>query len=483
MQKSPHKSLSFLTTMFKTLILVAILCHSSLLISCDDNEFAEFDESLPIDASQVPLQQAGIKQHQPLSIDEKDYIATKKADDVGKKNRKEPESIPQVTPQSEDYSGQSSKKPDLQLVNVPSIKQFRIESYYIEIIFVLGTLLYLVNFFVGSAKNLKFAQSWYEQSRELLKQQFVLVGGAPTFNDPPGAQKKDDEMDGYLASLKKQRGLIKVSESLFTIWNSGRVGMEGLLIEISLLKRQDLFSMGLNLIRASKDNLTLRFALGQESYENFVFCIAHRTHVSRLFRDMVDINTFCPKRKQMSQYDQDIGRLVVMSELSDVSSFILDQSTINFLKKYERKINYIHITDHFSTDRSEELSAMQKLANPKRIATFSFTFPGNAEERTEYILFSLALLDRLRRFKLARDSKQKSEKNRQKITDYLQKAAFNLRQEAAQAKKEELRRLEKERIYNEDDPEKQRRWEKKEAKREQRRNKTRVKQLRVKSTM
>ena len=480
------------------IILFVIISHSILAIKCNDNdEFAEFDADFgPSVIEQEPStkiqdqrqqgperqpqqQQQGQREQRPSSevrgdqnIDDK---IKDKVDQTKTQNKFEGNAIDDDS----ESVGKGGKKPDLKLVNAPSFKQFKLESYYIEIAFLSATFLYLVNFFLGSAKNLKFAQEWYDQSRDLLKQQFVLVGGAPTIND--GSQKRDEETESYLASLKKQRGLIKASESLFTIWSSGRVGMEGLLIEINLLKRQDLFSMALNLLKASKDHLTLRFALGQESYENFVFCIAHRTQAARLIRDMVDINTFCPKRKPLSQLGYDIDKLVVLTELSDVISFVLDQDTVKFLKKYEKSVNYIHITDHFSNDRSEDVSPMQKLAHVKRIATFSFSFPKNAEERSDFILFALSLIDRLRRFKLARDSKQKSDKNRQKITDYIQKAALSSRQEAAAAKKEELRRLEKERIYNEDDPEKQRRWERKEAKREQKKSKLRVKQLRVKS--
>lgn len=79
-------------------------------------------------------------------------------------------------------------------------------------------------------------------------------------------------------------------------------------------------------------------------------------------------------------------------------------------------------------------------------------------------MFALNLMDRLGRFKLARNSEQKSEKNRQNITEHLRKDAINLRHEVAQAKKEEHSHLEKLRICNEYDPEKQRRWKKKEAK-------------------
>lgn len=468
------------------LVIALVICsHTILLTNCgNDDEFAEFD-------TEFASSDAGVLEDKPILSKEKpssDLPSKEKVDDTGrsenakldtKKVKNEPASVitDKLDSNEEQVSDQTQKKPDLKLVNAPLPRIYNWESYYIEIAFLLASLLYFINFFAGSSKNQKFAQEWYEQMREFLKQQFALVGGSPQVD----GQKKDEDGDVNPTGVKKQRGLIKATESMYTLWMSGRVGLDGLLVEINLLKRQDLFSMALNLLKPSKDSLVLRFLLNQDGYENFVFCLAHKNQASKLARDLVDINTFCPKKKPISQHGVELDRLFIMSELSDVTSFILDQRMVSFIKKYEESINFIHITDQYSTVRSDEMVAAQKLANPKRMATFSFAFPQSATDRVEYVLFSLSLLDRLRRFKLARDSKQKSEKNRQKITDILQKTAFSQRQEAAQSKKEELRRLEKERIYNEDDPEKQRLWEKKEARRELKKNKMRVKQLKVKS--
>lgn len=469
------------------ILLILVICSTnSILFSyCDEDEFAEFDDFV------------SNEQQDKTSTGRDSVTASSKFTEKEAKSRNQGEndkssqldnehtpsdSTSEPNLREEDETSDRQKKPELSIINAPLPRFYKWESYYIEIAFLIASILYLANFFVGSGKNHKFAQDWYEHSRDLLKQQFSLVGGAPQLND--GSQKKGDEErreDTNSTSVKKQKGLIKTTESQYTLWNSGRVGMDGLLIEINLLKRQDLFNMALNVLKPATDNLILRFLLNQDGYENFVFCLAHKTQAPKLARDLVDINTFCPKRKPLSQYGIDSERLFVMSELSDVTSFIFDQKTIAFIKKHEQSIKFIHITDQYSTVKSEDVLPAQKLANSKRMATFSFNFPFTALDRAEFILFSLSLLDRLRRFRLARDSKQKSEKNRQKINDIIQKTAFSQRQEAAQTKKEELRRLEKERIYNEDDPEKQRRWEKKEAKRELKKNKMRVKQLKVKS--
>lgn len=453
-----------------TIVLLVIYSRSILKVECNDSdEFAEFDDFPPGEISSQqsnkPIRDERIDENLKLSIEESNKKTDLDLDD----NLKVDET--------------QNKKPDLQLVNAPSPIVYNWESYYVEIGFLIAITLYIINYFLGSSKNTTFAYNYYDNSKDIMKQQFSLVGGSPqlTATNSNGQKQKEEEDHELAANLKKQKGLIKTSESMYTMWMSGRVGMDGLLVEINLLKRQDLFSMALYLLKPSKDTVTFRFLLNQEGYENFVFCLAQKAYAPKLARDMIDINTFCPKRKPITQCGVNSEKLFIMSELSDVVPLILDQRTGEFLKKYEQTINYIHITDQYSTIRSEDVPPAQRLASSKRMATFQFVLPTTDSERNDYITFSLSLLDRLRRIRLARDSKQKSEKNRQKITDIIEKTKFSQRQEAAQAKKEELRRLEKERIYNEDDPEKQKRWEKKEAKRELKKNKMRVKQLKVKS--
>lgn len=55
--------------------------------------------------------------------------------------------------------------------------------------------------------------------------------------------------------------------------------------------------------------------------------------------------------------------------------------------------------------------------------------------------------------------KMKADKNRLKVEEAFLKTTHVQRQEAAQQRREEKRRAEKEKILNEDDPEKQRKWE------------------------
>lgn len=462
-----------------------IFCNS--FVVCQDNEFDEFDEfgnegvELPKSPTEDVAKLAAPSQ-KPTSLDQ----ASAQVDPESAKFD-DPSSAPTTGDTEFDTDDieykTAGKRPELRVVDAPPLKVFKWDDYYIEILFVVAFILFLVNFLVGSGKNSSFVLQWFELTVDILKYEFALVGGAPKLDDPSPSTKKDEDSStdssNSATATKKQKGLIKSSESMYTLWCSGRAGMDGLLIEVNFLKRQDLLHMAMNIVMPSQDRLILRFLLREEGYDNFVFCLAHKRYAPSLARDMPDISTFCSKRKPISQYGVDSEKIFVMTELSDVASFILDDSTKNFVRLHEKEINFIHITDKYSVGRLEDAQAAQKLANPKRLATFSFSFPFKASQSNEYIRFSLALLDRLRKFKLARDSKQKSDKNRQKITDIIQKAAFSQRQEAAQNKKDELRRAEKERIFSEDDVNKQRAWEKKEAKREHKK-KMRMKPIKIK---
>lgn len=75
----------------------------------------------------------------------------------------------------------------------------------------------------------------------------------------------------------------------------------------------------------------------------------------------------------------------------------------------------------------------------------------------------------------------KADKNRQKVEELYLKSIHSQRQEMAQLKREERRRAEKQRIENEEDAEKLRKWEEKEYRRELKKKAPKMKQLKVKA--
>jgi hypothetical protein len=101
---------------------------------------------------------------------------------------------------------------------------------------------------------------------------------------------------------------------------------------------------------------------------------------------------------------------------------------------------------------------------------------------SDYLRLVLHLTDRVGSFHLSsKESKSKAIKNRQRIDEQFLKNVNLQRQEQAQVRREEKRRVEKEKIMQSDDPELQRKWDEKEHKREMKRQKPKMKQMKVKA--
>ncbi|VDN44272.1 unnamed protein product, partial [Dibothriocephalus latus] len=73
--------------------------------------------------------------------------------------------------------------------------------------------------------------------------------------------------------------------------------------------------------------------------------------------------------------------------------------------------------------------------------------------------FIFYMIEKVRRLRLTKDAKAKSERARQRVNDTLLKSIQAQRQEAAQNRRDEQRRATKERIMAEEDPEKARKLE------------------------
>ena len=84
----------------------------------------------------------------------------------------------------------------------------------------------------------KIANSWFNCHKPILESNFSLVGD--------DGKKSIDEIETQLQ---------KDSENLFTLWCSGRTCVEGMLVELKLLKRQDLVSVVSNLMKPAYDQV------------------------------------------------------------------------------------------------------------------------------------------------------------------------------------------------------------------------------------
>lgn len=118
----------------------------------------------------------------------------------------------------EDKEEKPASEPKITIANVPINFRQNWDSYYLEILMMSGLIVYFINFATGKSKNTKIANIWFQTHRQILEENFSLVGD-------DGSLDKNENIN-----------LVKESENIFTLWCSGRVCCEGMLVELKLIK-------------------------------------------------------------------------------------------------------------------------------------------------------------------------------------------------------------------------------------------------------
>ncbi|KAG1694146.1 Coiled-coil domain-containing protein 47 [Nymphon striatum] len=445
----------------------------------EDNEFAEFEEfdtEDEFDQASPPGQPAEDKTAKPPTpkveiVDDDDDGRVENEDDHNAEEfdhfNDEEEFENYEHDSNSRKMGQKESTPSLKITNVPLHLHTNWESFYLEILMALGLVVYFINFIIGRIKNQNLASAWFNAHKQILESNFSLVGD-----------------DGK--NENSNPGLIKDSENIYTLWCSGRTCCEGMLVQLKFLKRQDIISIIAQLFRPVTDQINIKVTLTADCMDTFVFALAKKKTANKIGKEMMDLSTFCSEKKSVEKYGLP-SNLIMLSELGEVSSAILDSKMIAVINRHPNALDYIHISDQYSGAKVQEEVTPTKLPDTKRVMIFNFNLP-NSQGRAEDMeamkpLLQLVfyMIDKVKRFRLSREGKQKSERHRIKVEEAFLKTTHNQRQEAAQQRREDRRRAEKERILNEDDPEKQRKWEERDQRREMKKKTPKMKQLKVKA--
>ncbi|XP_068151027.1 PAT complex subunit CCDC47 [Drosophila tropicalis] len=356
-------------------------------------------------------------------------------------------------------------EPKLNIPNIPLHFRTHWDSYWMEMLMVAGLLAYFANFFAGKAKNARLAQLWFSTHKALLEDNFALVGD-----------------DGKVEI--ENPGLVKESESLYTLWCSGRTCCEGMLVELKMIKRQDLVSLLAGLMRPQLDQAHIKIELTKGVMDGFVFAVGTKKTIAKVFKEYTDLSKFCSLvAKPEDRYNVPSG-FGVLSEIPEATSSILESRIITALNKYQSYIDYLHISDQFSGPiQQEEGQSTLKQPETKAVLLAGFNLPKHAEMETikPLLLLIFYLMERLKTYRMSKEGKSKSDKNRLRVEEEFLKSTHAARAEAAAQRREDKRKQEKERVLADEDPEKQRRWELKEQKRQAKKNAPKMKRLAVKS--
>ncbi|OAD56719.1 Coiled-coil domain-containing protein 47 [Eufriesea mexicana] len=351
-------------------------------------------------------------------------------------------------------TGPKSDEPStLTITKIPLHLRARWDSFYLEILMIIGLLVYFINYVAGRSRNARVAEMWLIEHKQLLLDNFSLVGDTG---------KSNEDMS--------ENGLVKESQSQYSLYCSGRIGCDSMLIELKLIKRQDLVAVLAQLVRPQNDQAHIRVELAKDETDNFVLAIATKRTAMHLVRDMADISVYCPEKRPGEKFGLPSG-FYVMSEIAEVASAILDRRILQAFSKFAPYLDYIHISDQFSGPKQQEDTTQLTMPEVKRVLLVGLnisikgrTTNAEGQEKLKLLLqLTFYLLDKLRRFKLSKEGKSKADKNRLRVEE-----AF-------------LKTTEKERILQEEDPDKQRKWEEKEQRRLAKKRAPRMKQLKVKA--
>jgi len=82
---------------------------------------------------------------------------------------------------------------------------------------------------------------------------------------------------------------MKESESLYTLWCSGRTCCEGMLVELKMIKRQDLVAIISGIMKPTQDQVHIKVEMSKDSMDTFVFCCGTKKTTSKMFKEMSDL--------------------------------------------------------------------------------------------------------------------------------------------------------------------------------------------------
>jgi len=462
--------------------------------SFEDNEFAEFEDGGEVQAdfdgdASDPVSSEDFEPPEPTvnsGKDEKEIPVAEEEDE--EEEEEDDEDLIMEDDANEDFDDlfetepkaeQANKPPQaptpppkIEIVSIPHHLRTNWDSFVIEMLMCGGLLVYFINFFIGKSKNYKLATAWLNSQRNIFESNFSIVG-----DDGSGT-----EVNSGI--------LMKESENVYSLWCSGRTCVEGMLCELKFLKRQCLVATLANIMRPGKsDQLLIRAKFNKDDMDTFVMAVGNKKSVTKMSKDLNDLNTFCSEKKN----GEKIGlttNFAILSEISEATSAVLDNKVVAVLAKYEDMVDSIHITDQFSGTKA---STDDNAAKPNPVEVSKeirciFNVPGKGKPKPEdmeslksMLQLVFHLIDKVKRIRLSKDSKKKADQNRTKIEESLSKLSHTQRQEQAQQRREEKRRVDKEKMMNEEDPDKQRRWEEKEYKRDMKKKQPRVKQMKMKA--
>ncbi|XP_064171749.1 PAT complex subunit CCDC47-like isoform X1 [Anguilla rostrata] len=339
---------------------------SEELAEFDEGDFAEFEEAAEGALAEAePSGRLELREELALGLGEEPVVDLGEEPDLEPEEEQEEFENGEIPDEDSKYDAEEfegfeypSFKDPINVVTVSSLLQTRWENYHIEIILVMGLLAYIIAYLIGKRRNSWLAQAWFSSHRELLERNFALVGD-----------------DGSGAEVVSSGKLLPVSEHIYSLWCSGRLCCEGMLVQLRLLKRHDLLNVLARVMRPACDQVHVKVTLSEEDMDTFVFALGTRKALARMQKEMQDLSELCgDKPKSGAKYGLPES-LAILSEMGEVTEGVLDSKFSHYLVNHADKIESIHFSDQFSGSKLIQEDG-QPLKLPETKKTLLFTFNG-----------------------------------------------------------------------------------------------------------
>ncbi|KAL1482430.1 hypothetical protein MTO96_014356 [Rhipicephalus appendiculatus] len=153
------------------LLLLGLLAGATAArVAEEDNEFAEFEE---FDEEEPPPAPQRSDAPQPAAADDEEEARVEEEEEFDHfQDEEEFEGLDQ----ERQPSRPQGDKPHLTIAKVPLHLRSNWESFYLELLMLAGLAVYFGNFVAGRNKNHRLATAWFQSHRQLLLDNFALVG-------------------------------------------------------------------------------------------------------------------------------------------------------------------------------------------------------------------------------------------------------------------------------------------------------------------
>jgi len=278
-------------------------------------------------------------------------------------------------------------------------------NYILEMVYLFGIAVYILNYWIGKRKNEAIAAAWAESVAKILMSNFAKVG-----TDSP------------------KISVVKESQSLFKVTATGRINCAGLQATLELRKRHDLFSLLLEFFSKSEDLVIIDIAMNDDAMEPLVFAVVKRKEERRYKSIYKDVSQFAPAMP----FAPLPPTFTVFSESEELLPAFLSKEVLSTLANYEAEFVKMHFTD-----------VSPKTAKYKKILQFVFRIPnGDMSKLITLTKMALHFIDQVAATQLTKLARQKVDKIRAKATEAVMKETLTQRQELIQQKKIEKKQKE-----------------------------------------